>query len=105
MASAYDDSDEEKSLMKKMDIVHAKVSQVLEVNSHLPLPLGFSCVVYEAFKCSICLLSPLTPPAIIGKCCKRIVGCQKCVDEWYNGEDRMLKRCHFARGRGVLQTR
>ena len=97
--NSYYDSDEDHILIDKIDIMYAKVSQVLEVNNHLPLPLGLSSIVYETFKCSICLMSPITPPppAIIGKCCKRIVGCQKCVDEWYK-EDRMTKRCPLCQG-------
>ena len=88
-----------------MTIIDSKVSKVLEVNKHLSLPLGLSSATYEAFKCSICLQSPLFPPIIIGKCCKRILGCQKCVDEWFRGEDRMTKRCPLCQGeRGFADT-
>lgn len=105
--SSTPDSDDDKNLkiIHKLDIVHSKVSQILEVNNHLPLPFGFSSILYDIFKCSICLVSPITPPAIVGKCCKRIVGCQKCVDEWYQGDDRMLKRCPLCQGeRGFADT-
>ena len=73
-----DDSDEERRSNKKLDVINAKISQILEVNNHLILPLGFSNVVYGAVKCSICPTSPIIPPVIAGKCCKRIIGCSKC---------------------------
>lgn len=96
------DSEDEKAsdirIMKKLDIIGAKISDIFEVNKHLPLPLGFASILYETFKCSICLVSPISPPAIFGRCCKRIVGCQKCIDEWYQGEDRMSKRCPLCQG-------
>ena len=79
-------------LMKKID---EKVSQVLEVNNHLPLPLGFSSVLYETFECSICHESPIITPAMFGK---RIVGCQQCIDTWCRGEDQMTKRCPLCHG-------
>ena len=92
-------------VIKKLDIISAKISQVFEVNTHLPLPLGFSTVAYETFKCSICLASPISPPAIFGRCCKRIIGCQRCIDEWYSGNDRMTKRCPLCQGeRGYVDT-
>ena len=102
------DLEEELTMARKIDFVHAKVSQLLEVNCHLPLPLGFFCVLYESFKCCICLASPLVPPAIAGKCCKRIIGCQKCVDGWYKSDgddDRMTKKCPLCHGeRGFADT-
>ena len=72
-----EEEDEQTILTKKVDVIDAKVSKVLDVNAHLPLPLDLSTLLYEAFKCSICLRSPMVPPpppALIGKC---IIGCQR----------------------------
>ncbi len=59
--SSSSSEDEQTMLTKKIDIINAKVSQVLDVNAHLPLPLGLSSRLYEAFKCTICLISPILP--------------------------------------------
>ena len=100
-----EEEDEQTILTKKIDVIDAKVSKVLDVNAHLPLPLGLSTLLYEAFKCSICLRSPIVPPAIIGKCCKRIIGCQRCIDAWYKDGDTLMKRCPLCqKDRGYTDT-
>lgn len=73
--------------------IDKKVTKVLDVNPHLPLPLGISTLLYETFKCSICLISPLVPPVIVSACCGHIVGCQKCTDSWYKDGDTLMKPC------------
>lgn len=79
-------------MMRKIYLLQAKVTRVLDVSNRMPLPLRFHSLLNQAFKCSVCLLN-ITPPVIVRKCCKRIIGCQVCTDRWYGGEDRMMKRC------------
>ena len=37
--------------------------------------------IMEVLQCNTCQDTPLTPPAIFAKYCRRIVGCQACVDK------------------------
>lgn len=37
----------------------------------------------DAFKCQICQDVPMKPPIIFSGCCKRLLGCQACVEEAY----------------------
>ena len=102
--SSDESDDENRILMRKIDSMHMKMSRVLDINNRISLPLGFCTIVNEAFKCTICLVNK-TPQVIVGKCCKRIIGCQKCVDTWYQGDDRMTKRCPLCQGpRGFGDT-
>lgn len=34
---------------------------------------------------------------IIAKCCKSIIGCEQCINEWYGGEDALSKTCPLCR--------
>ena len=78
--------------MKKLKDIDGKLSQVLVLTVNPQLSL--SATIVETFKCSICLNSPLTPPVVVGKCCRRIIGCQACVEEWYRQGDQVeSKRC------------
>ena len=50
----------------------------------------------------------MEPPVIFALCCKTIVGCQRCVDDWYTSAEReavLSKSCPACRGdRGYSQT-
>ena len=47
----------------------------------------------------------MTPPIIISKCCKTVMGCEKCVNEWYSGPDALIKMCPSRRPqRGYNET-
>lgn len=51
------------------------------------LPPGLLRQLNETFKCHICSNVPMKPPIIFARCCKRILGCQVCVDRWFRGDD------------------
>ena len=41
----------------------------------------------------------------VAKCCKNIVGCEECVNTWYNEENAMIKTCPLCRAeRGYADT-
>ena len=93
------------SFVDKLDVIDEKLSKILEVNPSLPLPLGVSSVLLDSLRCNICKASPINPPPIFVRCCKRILGCQSCVDEWYRGENGLQKKCPLCRGdRGFADT-
>lgn len=89
----------------KLDTMDAKLSKILEINPNLPIPLGVSTLLLDNLRCNICQKSPITPPPIFVRCCKRILGCQNCVDQWYSGDQGLLKKCPLCRGdRGFADT-
>lgn len=83
----------EAAMVKRLKDMDGKISKVLALSA-AEHPL--TAAVVEAFKCAICLSGPLRPPAVVGKCCRRIIGCGSCVEEWYRQEDEeqsVAKRC------------
>lgn len=60
--------------------VKCMVTKMLEVNKSLPLPLGITKLVKEAFQCKICHKTPMKPPIIATKCCSSLLGCDECVN-------------------------
>jgi len=77
----------------------------LTKDTECDLPMGFRKLLKDTFKCNICQCCPITPPVIVTKCCKNILGCQVCVDTWYSGEDAVTKTCPICRHeRGCYET-
>ena len=94
-------------LQQKLDSIDSKVSKILEINPNLPLPLGLSTILLDSLRCHICKSSPIVPPPIFTSCCRRILGCQGCVDSWYRMDDPIdtMKKCPLCRGeRGYANT-
>ena len=45
---------------------------------------------------------PIRSPMIIAKCCKLIIGCEWCVNEWYSGAIGLTKTCLLCRAERAL---
>ena len=64
--------------------------------STLILPQG------EVMKCNTI---PMMPPILYVQCCKSIIGCETCVNSWYQDEDALTKACPLCGlGRGYNET-
>ena len=72
--------------------VKSMVSDILKVNQTLSLPLGVVKLLRDAFICKICLSTPMKPPVIAAKCCNSLIGCEECVNHWYDGADGLSKK-------------
>ena len=47
----------------------------------------------------------MNPPILMMRCCKKIVGCEACVNSWFNGQDALTKCCPCCRAeRGYNET-
>ncbi len=69
------------------------------------IPIAIRSILNDTFKCVICQESPMKPPVIFAKCCKSILGCQSCVDTWYQGEEMQTRTCPKCRGdRAYVET-
>ncbi len=64
----------------------------------MKIPPGLYRQLYDTFQCQICRNSP---PVIFARCCKRILGCQDCVDLWYRGEEGFGRKCPLCRDERV----
>lgn len=85
--------------------VKCMVTEMLEVNKSLPLPLGITKLVKDAFKCKICYDTPMKPPIIATRCCSSLLGCEECVNQWYDGVHGLSKKCpHCGEARGYAST-
>ena len=57
------------------------VTEMLEINKSLPLPVGITKLVKDAFPCkTLCHETPMKPPLIATKCCSSLLGCEECVN-------------------------
>ena len=70
-----------------------EVSRALKLAPQTPVPLGLKAALADTFKCKICHEVPMKPPLIAAKCCKILIGCSSCVDQWYGGTDSLTKQC------------
>ena len=86
-------------LMDKVKAIRNNIDDIKSStrNSKTNFPLRLQRIIWDVFKCSICHGSLLQPPAIIVKYCKDIVGCEECVNTWYNGENAITKMCSLCR--------
>ena len=90
----------------KEDIRDIKMSMddIFKVTSLQQLPTGLQYLLSETFKCKICH-STISPPVIITKCCKSILGCSECSSMWYSGPEALSKPCPCCRSeRGYNET-
>ena len=69
------------------------------------IPIGLKRLMRDAFKCNISQNIPVRPPVIITKCCKKILGCESCVNHWYSSDEALTKSCPGCRAdRGYNET-
>ena len=77
----------------------------MTADANTQLPMGLQNEICGAFKCTICHIVPIKPPVITAKCCKSIIGCEECINSWYDGEDGLTKTCPLCRtDRGFTET-
>ena len=92
-------------LIQEFSSMKENCEEVLTLTDKTPLPLGLLRLLRDSFQCNICHIVPLKPPVIITKCCKRLAGCQSCVDQWFSGHDALTKACPVCRQeRGYNET-
>jgi len=81
------------------------ISKLVDVNSTMVMPLGLGKSISDLMKCKICHSMPMSPPLIYARCCKSILGCEKCANAWYNGDNVLTKQCPLcAQASGYNET-
>lgn len=92
-------------LVSQLDEMKRMINDILQVNQEVSLPIGLVKLVRDAFMCKICHETPIKPPVIATKCCCTLLGCEACVNRWYNGTDGLSKKCpHCNEPRGYAST-
>ena len=71
------------SIAKELEELKEQIRNIVEVKgSNAKVPIGLLITIKSAFKCTLCL-SLIKPPLIFARCCKNILGCEKCVTEFF----------------------
>ena len=69
--------------------IKGDIASLFEISRMTKVPLGVKKMMIDTFRCTICQGTPMMPPVIFSKCCKNLIGCQQCVDQWYSGSEGM----------------
>jgi len=81
------------TILGELKIIKSDIKKVFRAASKRKFPYSLSTAIEECFECTICK-QPLEPPIICCRLCSCIVGCQKCVNEWYGDRhDALVKKC------------
>lgn len=102
-------SDDLENMLQRILLQMSNVSTTLSGLKNLCIKYGVSIGLLSAlddsFECCICKTSPSQPPLIVCKECKTIIGCRRCVNEWYQGTNILDKSCPKCRTpRGYAST-
>ena len=79
-----------------------QIAEIMSLSSDMKIPLALKRIIRDTFKCTICLAVPIKPPVIVTKCCKTILGCETCVNGWFNGTEPSQRHVLHAELRGVI---
>ena len=77
--------------------------QITNLTQMSNVPIALIRTMQETFKCRICLSVPIKPPILVSKCCKVILGCESCINQWYSGPEALTKQCKHERGYNETQ--
>jgi len=77
---------------KDIKSIKSALSSLVTVEKTTQIPVALRCLIVENFCCSICH-DIINPPVIFSRCCKTMIGCEHCVDKWYEGEGGCSKNC------------
>ncbi|MDA8001854.1 MAG: hypothetical protein MPL62_11275 [Alphaproteobacteria bacterium] len=84
-------------LRQSVEDMQKDLKSVLTLTPKCSVPLALKRILRDTFQCAICMSTPMAAPVIYTRCCKRILGCQTCVDRWYAGEEGRMKSCPICR--------
>ena len=96
-ASSPEGSTCSSKVLSEVKHIRKDLKSLFQISGHMKIPPGLHRHLYDTFQCHICRSSPITPPVIFARCCKRLLGCQTCVDGWYQGEEGMACSCPLCR--------
>ena len=80
-------------IKEDLEQLKGKCDKIFQLTTDLKIPLGLKQLLVDSLQCRICHRSPMQPPIVMGKCCKSIIGCESCINQWYSGDDVLTKSC------------
>ena len=92
------------SVLNELGSLQVQLKEVFKVTKNSNIPLAMKKSIETTFQCKICR-NLMTPPIIFSKCCRSLLGCAACTDEWYSGPTGLMKNCpNCSTERGYAET-
>ena len=86
-------------LVEEVSEVREDIGKIRELAFRHKFFLSFIQSFEEAFRCSICHVTPAKLPLIACQACSTLVGCESCANTWYgNGFNKKCPKCNTPRG-------
>ena len=90
-------------VIQEMQASRAEVKDIIKIKHASEIPVQLQQALNDSLKCKICM-AIAKPPVIFGKCCQKLLGCQACIDTWFEGNS-FEKTCINCREeRAITQT-
>lgn len=87
-------------IVKELQTLKSDIKAIVEVKAGgSKVPIGVLVTVKSTFRCNLCL-GFIKPPLIFTRCCKNILGCEKCVMQYFEKDgitEGMTKKCPICR--------
>lgn len=88
-----------------MASIKETLTEIMTLTPESKLPMDLKQIIRDTFKCHICRSVPAKPLLIITKCCRTMLGCERCVNQWDSGPEAMTKTCLMCKAeRGCNET-
>ena len=85
--------------ISKTEYGKEEIGKIRELAFRHKFSLSFIQSFEEAFRCSICHVTPAKLPLIACQACSTLLGCESCTNTWYgNGFDKKCPKCNTPRG-------
>lgn len=65
-----------------LEELNNKIDKLIEKNEQKDI---IEKSILESFKCCVCL--KVVSKVMVAGCCKRIIGCQSCIEQWFSDQD------------------
>ena len=93
------------SIQNDIADMKGSIADITTLSSKTKCPMALYRILRDTFQCKICRSVPMKPPVILMKCCKSIVGCDSCINNWFSGSSALTKSCPLCRAeRGYSET-
>ena len=66
---------------KNIKAIRNQIDSLMSLQGTLQIPLSLRKLLLDSFKCIICH-NVIEPPVIYSRCCRRLLGCEQCIDTW-----------------------
>ena len=100
-ASSPSEGTTSSKILSEVQHIRRDLKSLFQISGQMKIPPGLHRHLYDTFHCHICRSSLISPPPIFPRCCKRLLGCQICVDIWYQGEEGITCSCPLCRSEGA----